>query len=70
MDLTSANYGDEIAEIQRRADAINYDIDNDKGYITVCDILAEAMDTDDAIDIEEAEIIEDELKRLNEILFS
>lgn len=56
-------------EIERRADVVGYVLQEDEGYIEVCNILNEAYEADRDLTEEEMEYIDDELDRLEAVLF-
>lgn len=58
-----------LYEIERRAGTIGYDLYKDDGYCEIIDLLCEANDYDKELTNEEIEYIEDELDRLEAVLF-
>lgn len=62
------NYDEILKDIERRADAIGYDLDNDEGYTDVCSVLTEAEFEGRELDEDETEAIEMEIERLELVL--
>lgn len=58
-----------LYEIERRANAIGYDLYEDEGYCEITDLLYEANEADRELTDEEMEYIEDELDRLEAVVF-
>lgn len=58
-----------LYEIERRANAIGYDLYEDEGYCEITDLLYEVNEADRELTEEEMEYIEDELTRLDSVVF-
>lgn len=58
-----------LYEIERRANAIGYDLYEDDGYCEITDLLYETNEADRELTEEEMEYIEDELDRLEAVVF-
>lgn len=62
------NYDEILKDIERRADAIGYDLDNDEGYTDICSVLTEAEFDGRELDEDETESVEMEFERLEMVL--
>lgn len=58
-----------LHEIERRANAIGYDLYEDEGYCEIVDLLNEAEEEERELTDEEMDYIEDELMRLDGVVF-